>query len=198
MKTNLQMQSDVSASGVGQTTASGVKNHAPMLDRAMIQGISTTIQSKKASFIMKRLQVLPVILGLSFALTAGMANAQATGGAAGAAPVTREQVKMDRDEFMRMHRWDATSDNWVLKSDIEAPAGMKSRAEVKAQRDEFMRNHRWDAVSDNWVPLNKAPRDLGKMSRAQVRAETLQFNRTHQWNDDKSDWVEITPRKARK
>ena len=147
---------------------------------------------------MKRLQVLPVIWGLSFALTAGMANAQATGGAAGAAPLTREQVKMDRDEFMRMHRWDATSDNWVLKSDIEAPAGMKSRAEVKAQREEFMRNNRWNQATEHWEPMNNAPRDLSKMSRAQVSAETIQFSRTHQWDDDKSDWVEITPRKARK
>lgn len=128
-----------------------------MLDRSVIQGNETTIQSKKASFVMKRLQVLPVILGLSFALTAGMANAQATGGAAGAAPLTREQVKMDRDEFMRMHRWDATSDNWILSPDVEAPAGMKSRAEVKAERDEFLRSHSWNPVSGFYEPLDKAP-----------------------------------------
>jgi len=49
MKTNLQIQADFSALGVGKTTASGVKNHASMLDRSMIQGFSTTIQRKRAS-----------------------------------------------------------------------------------------------------------------------------------------------------
>lgn len=178
----------------------GLVNHTSKLYRSVIQGFTTTIPSKKVSFTMKRLQVLPVILGLSFAITAGMANAQAAGGAAGAAPMAREQVKMERDEFMRTHRWDPINDNWVLKSEVEAPAGMKSRVEIKAERDEFLRNHRWDPVSENWMPLAKAPRDLGKMSRAQVKSEALQFTRTHRWEDDKSAWVEITPRppKAKK
>lgn len=145
---------------------------------------------------MKRLHVLPLVFGLFFTFSGGMVNAQTVG----AAPMTREQVKMERDEFLRTHRWDTATDNWVMKPDIEAPTGMKSRAEVKAERDEFMRNHRWDPTSDNWVSLDKAPRDLSKMSREQVRSETAQFVRTHRWDDEKSAWVEITPRppKARK
>lgn len=147
---------------------------------------------------MKRLHVFPIVLGLSCALVAGIANAQATGSAAGATPVNREEVKMERDAFMRIHRWDATSDNWVLKSDVEAPSGIKTRAEVKTQRDEFMRNNRWNQDSDHWVPVSQGPRDLSKMSVAQVRAEATQFIRTHQWDDEKSDWVEMTPRQAKK
>ncbi|MGA8783933.1 MAG: hypothetical protein WB542_01290 [Polaromonas sp.] len=166
----------------------------------MSQGITTIAQHKKASFKMKRLQILPLVLGLFFTFSGGMANAQTAGATAGAAPMTREQVKMERDEFLRTHRWDAATDNWVMKPGIEAPAGMKSRAEVKAERDEFMRNHRWDQASDNWVPMDKTPRDLSKLSREQVRSETAQFVRTHQWDDAKSAWVEITPRppKAKK
>lgn len=145
---------------------------------------------------MKRLQVLPAILSLSFAITAGMANAQATGGAAGTPP-PREQVKMERDEFMRTHRWDPIYDNWVLKPEYEAPAGVKSRAEIRAARDDFLRNNRWDPVTASWMPVAKAPRDLGKMSRSQVKTEGLQFTRTHRWDEAQSAWVEITPRAPR-
>ncbi|MEO7161214.1 MAG: hypothetical protein ABJA84_03530 [Polaromonas sp.] len=163
----------------------------------MSQEITTIVQHKKASFKMKRLQVLPLVLGLFFTFSAAMVNAQTAGATAGATPMTREQVKMERDEFLRTHRWDTETDNWVMKPGIEAPAGMKSRAEVKAEREEFMRNHRWDQVSDNWLPMDKAPRDLSKLSREQVRAEAAQFVRTHRWDDDKSAWVEITPRPPR-
>lgn len=193
MKTRLQMQRDVSAISDGKPVSSGVRDHASMLDRSVIQGFATTIQRKKASFKMKRLQILPLIFSLFFVFTAGTAAAQ-TPGTAGAAPMTREQAKKERDEFLRMHRYDVLNDNWVLNIGIEAPTSVKSRAEIRADRDEFLRTHRWDATHDSWVPLNNEPRELSKMSREQVRAETIQFARTHRWDDDKSAWVEITPR----
>jgi len=148
---------------------------------------------------MKRQQALPLILSLFCALGTGAAHAQDMGStAAAAAPLTREQVKRDRDEFLRTHRWDTITDNWVLKSGVEAPTGVKSRAEVKAERDEFLRNNRWNETRDQWEPLHKAPRDLGTMTREQVRAETRQFVRTHQWDEEKSAWVEMTPKKVKK
>lgn len=144
-------------------------------------------------------QVLPLILTLCFAFTAGIANSQTTSGTS-AAPLTRDQVKMERDEFMRTHRWDQYEDNWVLKSEVEGPAGVKSRAEVKAARDDFLRNHRWDPGVEDWVPVTKGPRDLGQRSRAQVKAEAIQFLRTHQWDGPQGTWTAITPRppKAKK
>ena len=148
---------------------------------------------------MKRLPALPLILSLFFALGAGAAHAQNAGSAAeAAAPLTREQVKRDRDEFLRTHRWDTSTDNWVLKSGVEAPTGVKSRAEVKAERDEFLRNNRWNEARSEWEPLHEAPRDLSALTREQVRAETRQFIRTHQWDETQSAWVEITPKKASK
>ncbi|MCJ7799047.1 MAG: hypothetical protein MUP33_04705 [Polaromonas sp.] len=144
------------------------------------------------------LQAASLVAGLFFALAGGVVQAQGASDPAATAPLAREQVKMERDEFMRTHQWDAVAENWVLKPGMEAPAGMKSRAEVKAERNEFLRNHRWNPVSGEWNPLTKAPRDVSKMTRAQVRKETIQFTRTHQWDNNKGAWVEVMPRKAKK
>ncbi len=137
---------------------------------------------------MKRLQVLPLLLGLMFASTAGVVNAQSAGAQAEASP-TRAQVKMERDEFLKTHQWDAGTENWVLRSGVEPPVGMKSKAEIKAERDEFLSKHRFDMAGDRWVPMETA-RDLTKRSRVQVREETRQFVRTHDWDGGKQGWVE--------
>ena len=138
---------------------------------------------------MKRIQIAPLVLGLLFAATTGLVNAQGVDAKA-EAPLTRTQVKMERDEFLRTHQWDVISENWVLKSGVEAPVGMKSRAEIKAERDEFLRNNRWDDPTSSWVSLKGAPRDVSKMTREQVRAETAHFVRTHEWNETTQAWVE--------
>ncbi|MBT9477396.1 hypothetical protein [Polaromonas sp.] len=176
----------------------GALDHAPLLGRSAAQGFAAPVQHKKARFTATRLQVASVVFGLFFAFTGGMLHAQGASGTAAAAPLTREQVKMERDEFLRTHQWDAVAENWVLKQGMEAPAGVKTRAEVKAERNEFLRNNRWNPVSGDWEPLTKGPRDVSKMSREQVRNETRQFIRTHQWDEVKGAWVEVTPRKARK
>lgn len=135
----------------------------------------------------KTFQVSPLFLGLCFAVTAGAVNAQGTGGQPKA--MTRDEVKMELQEFTRTHRWDGATDNWVLKPGFEAPKGAVSRAEVIAQRNEFLRNHRWDGPTESWVPENK-PRDLGKRTREEVRAETKGFLRTHTWDEAKGAWVD--------
>jgi hypothetical protein len=137
---------------------------------------------------MKRMQVLSLLLGLSLASSAALVNAQGTTDKQEAAP-TRSQIKMERDEFLRTHRWEEGTELWALKSGIEPPTGVKSRREVTAVRDDFLRNNRWDESSGRWVSLEGAPRDMGTMSREQVRIETAQFTRTHRWDEITDAWV---------
>lgn len=137
---------------------------------------------------MKRLTFsLPLLLSLCVGFTTDMAYAQSAGDKA-AAPMTREQVKRDRDEFVKTHRYDTVSENWVLKPEFEPPTSMKTRAEVKAERAEFMKTHRYDPVDEIWLSLKGEPKS--NLSREQVRAETAQFVRTHEWDDDAGTWVE--------
>jgi hypothetical protein len=131
--------------------------------------------------MMKHLKVLPLLLGLFFAFNMDVVNAQA------AASATREDVKKERDEFMKTHQYDASIESWVLKPGFEPPAGMKGRAEIKAERDEFIKTHKYDAAAETWVPLKAAK---GTMTREQVRAESAAFTRTHKWDDASSTWVE--------
>lgn len=145
--------------------------------------------NQKKGFAMQRLQTLPLVLGLLFASSATLVNAQSDAEKA-TMPMTREEVKKDRDEFLKMHRWDQTDGTWVLKSGVEPPMGTKSRAEVKMARDEFLSKHRWDQTDANWVPVTGSPRNMSAMSRAQVKEETLQFMRTHQWDPVNDMWVE--------
>lgn len=151
--------------------------------------MKTSAHIKNGTVTMKRLQVLPLLLGLLFASTAGVVNAQSAGAQAEASP-TRAQVKMERDEFIKTHQWDAAAENWILKSGVEPPVGVKSRAEIRAERDEILRNNRWDAATDSWVPLKEQPRDMGKMTREQLRVETAHFVRTHDWDGATQAWVE--------
>ena len=144
---------------------------------------------------MKRLQALPLLLGLLFTSTATLVSAQSADEKP-SMPLTREQVKMERNEFLKTHRWDYTTDNWVLKSGVEPPMGMKSRAEVIAERDEFLRTHRWDLASDSWLPM-EPPKNMSMLTRAQVKADTEKFLSTHEWNDHREVWVEKAPRQKK-
>lgn len=147
------------------------------------------------NFTMKRLQVLPLLIGLFFAFGAGVGNAQSVGDKADAS-LTREAVKMERDEFYKTHQYDPKTDNWVLKPGYEPPAGKKSRAEVKAERDEFYKTHKYDPKTDIWVTLT-TPRDTSKLTREQVRAETAHFYRTHSYDPVNDTWVEKGPGKKK-
>jgi len=141
-----------------------------------------------------RLHVMALLVGLFVASATGVASAADK---AADTSVTRSQVKMERDEFLKTHEYDPDMDNWVLKPGFEAPAGMKPRAEVKAERNEFLRNNRWDETTSSWVSLKGKPRDMSTMSRDQVRNETRQFNRTHRYDEVNSVWVEQPSRKKK-
>lgn len=116
----------------------------------------------------------------------GLAQAQTP---AAAAPLTRAQVKMEREEFMRTHRWHEATQTWMLRDGVEPPAGVKTRAEVKAERDAFVRTHRWDERVSGWVPREPAPREPGGLSRAEVKRDTVQFLRTHVWDEATETYV---------
>lgn len=136
---------------------------------------------------MKSFKIPLLLLGLVFGFTADMVNAQGAGDKAGSS-LTREQVKMERSEFIKTHRYDPASENWVMKEGFESPAGMKTRAQVRAERDEFIRMHKYDPATEVWMPLKGEPKST--QTRAQVRAETAQFMRTHMWDGGSEMWVE--------
>ena len=78
--------------------------------------------------------VASLVLGFA-ALATGPSYAQTAAQGSGA---TRAQVKMDRDTFLAMARWDEVGSRWVLRDDMPMPAGVASRAEVAAMRDKFL------------------------------------------------------------
>lgn len=153
---------------------------------SMIQEPTIYLQKKKGKFNMKILQI-PLLLGLILGFNADMVNAQSADDKAAPA-LTREQVKKERDEFIKTHRYDPLTENWVLRKEFEPPTSMKTRAQVKAERDEFLKTHRYDSSNEAWVPLKGEPKS--SLSRAQVRTEAAQFLRSHQWDDVNSAWIE--------
>jgi hypothetical protein len=110
------------------------------------------------------------------------------------APLTRDQVKMERVEFLKTHRWDSRLETYVMRESASPPQGVKSRAEIKAQRDEFLATHRWED-STGWVPKTPAKPAGATLPREQVRNETAQFMQTHRWSEESDSWVERSPRK---
>jgi hypothetical protein len=118
------------------------------------------------------------------ALVAGPAQAQAQSGG-----LTRAQVKMDRDAFLGMARWDESYGGWVVKDDMAMPQGVASRTEVKAMLVKFLSMNVWDEAKSQYVPVAGAPRDMSKMSREQVKAETVRFLKMHRFNEATSEWV---------
>lgn len=121
------------------------------------------------------------LLATALALAFSMTPAQSQG-------LTREQVKMDRDAFLALMRWDELTGMWVLRSGMEPPKGVMSRAEVIAMRDQFLRMNVYDDTVGTWVPM-KAPRDMSTLTREQVNMETLRFLMTHRYDEQRNEWV---------
>jgi hypothetical protein len=137
---------------------------------------------------MQQKQLALMLSATILALAGHHVQAQQAAATATPAPLTRAQVKMDRDEFIKSHRWDENSETWVLKQGFEPPAPMKGRAEVLKERNEFLKNNRWDATTGNWIPLVQ-PRVISQLSREQVRKETREFIRTHEWDEAAEAWT---------
>jgi hypothetical protein len=124
------------------------------------------------------------------ALAGHSSHAQQATPSATPAPQTRAQVKMEREDFVKSHRWDPMNETWVLKPGFEPPAPMKGRAEVLKERDAFLKNNRWDVTTGSWIPLVQ-PRVISQMSRDQVRRETREFLRTHEWDEAAEAWIAL-------
>lgn len=133
---------------------------------------------------MKRLSLLTLTLALAASLAAFAAPSEAQG-------LTREQVKMERDAFLALMRWDELTGMWVLKSGMEPPKGVMSRAEVIAMRDQFLRMNVYDDTVGAWVPV-KAPRDMSTLTREQVNMETLRFLMMYRYDEQRNEWVSKT------
>lgn len=112
-----------------------------------------------------------------------------------AAPLTRAEVKMERQEFVKTHRYDPDSETWVLKEGFEPPAGLKTRAEVKSEREAFLRTHRWNPSTEVWDSIT--PEQGQAKTREQVRGEAKQFAKTHEWDPITNTWSEKTPRRSK-
>jgi len=103
---------------------------------------------------------------------------------------TRAEVRAECTEFLRKHRWDEISNNWVLKSGERPPEGVKSREEIRAERDSFLKANRWNEIDNRWSPVTAGPRELSTRSRAEVRREANAFLRTHKWDEESGCYVE--------
>ena len=125
--------------------------------------------------------------GITTLLIAG-ALASFGGAAFADGPLTREQVKMDRDTFLALMRWDEGTGQWVLKSNMQPPAGVKSRAEVLAMRDDWLSMHRYDEPSGTWISTGK-PRDMSKLTREEVNLETVRFLMMYRFDEARSEWI---------
>ncbi|WP_157359853.1 hypothetical protein [Caldimonas brevitalea] len=107
------------------------------------------------------------------------------------APVTRpEEMKMEREQFLRMYVWDEASSTWKLKSGVEPSQPLKSPAEIKAEREAFLSRHRWNDEEGAWKPVNGPSRPTSTLTTEQRRAETARFMSTHRWDERNQTWVE--------
>ena len=137
---------------------------------------------------MQQKHLVIMLCAATLALAGHHVQAQQAAATATPAPLTRAQVKMEREDFIKSHKWDADNETWVLKPEYEPPGQMKGRAEVRKERDEFLRNNRWDTATETWVPLVQ-PRVVSQLSREQMRKETREFLRTHEWDTVTEAWI---------
>lgn len=131
---------------------------------------------------MKRFLTTPLVLAAAVVSLAQPAHAQTT---------TREQVRMERDVFLSMMRWDESTGMWVLKDNMDPPQGVRSRTEVMAMRDKFMASNVYDDKTGTWTPA-KSPRDMTKLTRDQVKMETQWFLSAYRYDESRNEWVPKT------
>jgi hypothetical protein len=111
-----------------------------------------------------------------------------------AVPATRSEVRMDRDEFLKTHKYDEVNSDWTPNTPFKSES---SRADVKMARDKFLSTNRWDEANDDFTPMAETSRNWGSMSREDRKMETMQFVRTHNWDNASSQWVK-KPMRAKK
>ena len=181
------IQRTVRARGKANTTGFFTHGACPM---------KIAVSTSSIQFLTKRNYLGSALVAGVLAIS-GLAQAQTT--AVKPEPtLSRDQVKMERNEFLKTHRFDTATENWVLKSGVEPPAGIKSRSEIKALRDEFLSNNRFDTATETWAPIKGETSKVSTKSRREVREETLNFVRTHHWDDVTETWTENPPRGKKK
>jgi hypothetical protein len=111
-----------------------------------------------------------------------------------AVTATRGDVRMERDEFLKTHKYDEINSDWTPNTPFSSDY---SRAEVRAARDKFLSTNRWDEANDDFTPMVETPRNMSTVSPAARKMETMQFIRTHMWDNASSAWVK-KPMRAKK
>ncbi len=111
-----------------------------------------------------------------------------------AASATRAEVRMERDEFLKTHKYDDTNSEWTPNLPFKSEY---SRADVKMARDKFLSTNRWDEANDDFTPMVETPRNMSTVSPEVRKMETMQFMRTHMWDNASSAWVK-KPMRAKK
>ena len=107
---------------------------------------------------------------------------------------SRMEIRMERDEFLKLHRYDDESSEWLP---IAPSTNELRRAEVKAARNQYLSTNRWHESNDAFVLILGAPRDMSTMTREEVKMERMQFARNYTWDNGKSAWVMKPMRNAR-
>jgi len=130
-----------------------------------------------------RKNVVGILALAAIATVAGSALAQGKSGE------TREQVKMETKEFLKTHRYDETTDAWMLKAGVEPPEGVKTRAEIKAGRDAFLKKNHWDETTASWVARDASKPALSSLTTEQRRTAERAFNKTHRFDETSGEWV---------
>jgi hypothetical protein len=143
---------------------------------------------------MNTLTSISTLFGLALATASAVSFSQTSSDKA-APPASRNEIKMELQDFKNSHRYDDVLDVWTLKPEYAPPKGMKSRAEIIAERNVFLSMNRYDAGTQNWVKIPGSPRDMSTMSRDEVKRERDAFLNTHMYDNTTSLWVLKTPRK---
>jgi hypothetical protein len=144
---------------------------------------------------MKRSLPIVASLGVCVALTGGLASGQTPEELACAK--TRAEVRADCIQFLKTHRWDDGTGNYVLKADVRPPEGVKSREEVRMERNKFLAANRWNDAKSMWEPIPGKPRDVAAeplscdMTRAEVRNDCKAFLKTHRFDEGTGTYVLI-------
>jgi hypothetical protein len=131
---------------------------------------------------MKKSHTASLVLASLLLSVSGAVYAQ-TGG------LTRTMVNMDRNTFLSMFSWNELNSEWVLKSGMMPPAGVKSREEVLAMREEFLSMNTWNELNSQWMPVKDGPRKMSSLSREQLERETYMFNMTHRFDETSAKWI---------
>jgi hypothetical protein len=135
---------------------------------------------------MKHTPVIAAVLGFCMAVAFVESSAQ----------MTREEVKADRDAFMKSHEWDGQTETWVAKPGApkEAMGSTESRAQAKKERDAFLAKNKYSDECACYKPIGGAPRDMSTLTKEERKAEIADFNRTHEFNEGTATWVERKPK----